>query len=229
MKYLNEKVWVAVDCLVFGYELSSQSIHVLTFKRQVAPYEGQWSLIGGIVDPEEDLDTAALNVLKRFTGLDDVYMDQLTTYGKVSRDPVGRVISVLYWSFIQLDDYHREKVAELGAEWYPVNELPRLVLDHEQMVASGRAKLLEQAKHSPIGFELLPDKFTLPQLLKLYEAIYDSQLDDRNFRKKILSTGVLRKLDEKDKSGSRRGAFYYEYDKEKYEAIKEQGYLLTLF
>ena len=229
MVYQNEKIWVAVDCLVFGYDLPTQSIHVLTFKRQVEPFEGQWSLIGGIVHPDEDLDEAALNILKKFTGLDDVYMDQLTTYGKVSRDPVGRVISVLYWSFIQLDDFHRNKVRELGADWFPVHELPELVLDHDKMVQKGREKLLDQAKNTPIGFELLPDKFTLPQLLKLYEAIYDRQLDDRNFRKKIISTGMLHKLDEKDKTGSRRGAFFYEFDHDKYAELKEQGYHLTLF
>ena len=226
--YQNEKLWVAVDCLVFGYDLNTQSIHVLTVKRQVEPLAGEWSLVGGIVSADEDLDEAALNVLKKYTGLADIYMDQLATYGKISRDPAGRVISVLYWSFIQLDDYHREAVRELGATWFPVHELPDLVLDHNEMVIKGREKLLDQAKSTPIGFELLPRKFTLPQLLKVYEAIYDKELDDRNFRKKILSTGILRKLDEKDKSSSKRGAYLYEFDDEKYKEIKRQGYHLSL-
>lgn len=222
-------MWVAVDCLVFGYDVAEEQLSVLAFPRKVEPFAGQWSLIGGIVALAEDLKDTAKRVLKTFTGLEDVFLEQLSTYGKAHRDPGGRVVSVLYWSLIRLDDLHKETVNSHGARWFALDELPPLVLDHYDMVTLGARKLRENAISRPLGFELLPGKFTLPQLLKLYEAMYGTTLDDRNFRKKILSTGLLTQLSEKDKSGSRKGAFLYEFNPEKYQELKQKGYRLELF
>ena len=225
----NKKYWVAVDCLVLGYDVDSQSINVLSFKRRVDPFAGQWSLIGGFVDEKEDVDQAAKRVLEKFTGLNDVFLEQIRAYGIASRDPAGRVISILYWSLIKLDDIHKDIVKEHGARWFSIKDLPNMVLDHSDMINFGLDFLVSKAKNTPLGFELLPNKFTLPQLLHFYEAIYGVDLDDRNFRKKILSSELLKRLDEKDMSSSRKGAFLYSFNQEKYKELLSVGYHLDLF
>lgn len=228
MSYSAEKIWLAVDCLVFGYDIEAEDLKVLAFRRQVEPFSGQWSLIGGMVNANESLENAAGRVLKTFTGLEDVYLEQLVTFGEADRDPVGRVVSILYWSLIRLDALHKEIAAGYEAQWFSVNELPLLVLDHRHMVAFGLKKLISNARNTPIGFELLPAQFTLPQLLHLYEAIYGRKIDDRNFRKKILATDLLVRLPEKDKSGSKKGAFLYRFDHERYRQLAAGGYFLDV-
>jgi 8-oxo-dGTP diphosphatase len=224
----NRKSWVAVDCLVLGYDIESKSINVLSFKRQVDPFAGQWSLIGEFINEEEDIDDAAKRVLEKYTGLNDVFLEQIRVYGNTNRDPAGRVISILYWSLIKLDDIHKDIVNKHGAQWFSVGDLPKMVLDHGEMIKFGREYLLSKAKNTPLGFELLPQKFTLPQLLNLYEAIYGKALDDRNFRKKMLSTDLLQRLNEKDKSSSKKGAFLYKFNQEKYNELMSKGYHLEL-
>ncbi len=228
MLYSGKKIWLAVDCLVFGYDIEAEDLKVLAFKRKVEPLSGQWSLIGGIVNPEEDLDVAAGRILKQFTGLEGVFLEQLTAFGKSERDPVGRVVSILFWSLIKLDSIQKDLVEEYEAHWYSLAEVPQLVLDHTSMLAHGITHLISNAKRSPLGFELLPEKFTLPQLLRLYEAIYGGKIDDRNFRKKILATGLLIRLNEKDKSSSKKGAFLYRFDQKRYSELAKGGYYLDL-
>ncbi len=228
MNYQNKKLWVAVDCLVFGYDTQSSSISFLAFKRKVDPFSGQWSLIGEMVDEGEDTDESARRVLNKFTGLDDVYLEQLTVFGKAGRDPVGRVVSLLYWSLIKLDEPRIERVHQFGAEWFDFASAPQLVLDHNEMLEFGKTELIKTARNTPIGFELMPEKFTLPQLLKLYESIYNQELDDRNFRKKMLSSGLLKKLEEKDKSTSKKGAFLYKFDRTAYTQLTKDGFHLDL-
>lgn len=224
--YSGDKLLVSIDCLVFGYDIQEENLKVLLFQRKVEPFAGEWSLIGGFVDQNEDLEIAAKRILKKFTGLEDVFLEQLAAFGKAKRDPGGRVVSILYWSLIKLDEIHKDIVNSHGARWFQISELPALVMDHQQMVKLGIEKLLAYAKTRPLGFELLPEKFTLPQLLCLYEAIFGRKIDDRNFRKKILSTNVLIRLTEKDKSSSKKGAFLYKFDAEKYHELKSNGYHL---
>jgi 8-oxo-dGTP diphosphatase len=226
MAYDFDKMWVAIDSLVFGFDPSSDQLKLLLFPRKVEPFAGEWSLIGGMVSETEDLQIAAARILKSFTGLEEVFLEQLSVFGKSQRDPGGRVISILYWSLIKLDAMRKVTPNIHGAKWFSLDRLPDLVLDHQNMVNLGIKKLLSNARMSPIGFELLPEQFTLPQLKKLYDAIYQQCIDDRNFRKKILSTNLLVRLDLKDKSTSKKGAFLYKFNKNKYEALRKAGFLL---
>jgi len=218
----QDKMYVATDCIIFGF--NANQLKLLIFKRRVEPQMGAWSLIGSFVKLEEDISTAAQRVLTEITGLENVFMEELKSYGVADRDPGYRCISVGQYALIRLEDYDKELVEKHGAHWYNINEVPDLVLDHNQMVADAMERLKRKARYQPIGFELLPEKFTIPQLQQLYEAIYQNELDSRNFRKKVLSHNVLIKLEEKDKSSSRRGAFLYKFDHEKYQQLIRSGY-----
>ena len=218
----KDKMYVATDCIIFGFD--SGSLKLLTFKRRVEPLKGEWSLIGSFVKLEEDVSSAAKRVLEEITGLTNVFMEELKTYGVADRDPGYRCISIGQYALIRLNEYDRELVEQHGAVWHDVNELPDLVLDHRQMVEDALRELKTKARYRPIGFELLPEKFTIPQLQSLYEAIYQKELDSRNFRKKVMSHNVLIKLDEKDKSTSKRGAYLYKFDHDTYEKLIRSGY-----
>lgn len=218
----NDKMYVATDCIIFGFD--EGKLKLLIFKRRVEPLKGSWSLIGSFVKIDEDVDQAAKRVLKEITGLEDVFMEELKSYGKTERDPGHRVISIGQYALIRLNEYDKALVEKHGAHWYAVDELPELVLDHKKMVKDALQRLERKARYKPIGFELLPEKFTIPQLQQLYEAIYRKELDSRNFRKKVLSLNVLIKLEEKDKSTSRRGVFLYKFDDKNYQKLLESGY-----
>ncbi|MGY5850586.1 NUDIX hydrolase [Salegentibacter sp. F14] len=218
----SEKMYVATDCLIFGFD--DGQLKLLVFKRRVAPRKGEWSLIGSFVNLNEDVDQAAKRVLAEITGLENVYMEQLGAYGAAARDPGYRTISIAQYALIRINDYDKQLVENHGAHWFDIREVPELVLDHDKMLADGLEKLRRKARYQPIGFELLPEKFTIPQLQKLYEVIYQKELDGRNFRKKLLSLNVLIKLDEKDKSSSRRGAFLYKFDHKNYQKLLKSGY-----
>lgn len=221
--YSNQsKLYVATDCVVFGFD--SGELKLLIFKRRVTPEKGAWSLIGSFVKTEEDVDTAAKRVLKEITGLDKVFFEQSKTYGKAQRDHGGRCISIAQYALIRIDESDNKSVEDHGAYWYNFQELPKLVLDHDTMVVDALRKLRNKARYQPIGFELLPKKFTIPQLQSLYEAIYQRPLDSRNFRKKVLSLNILEKLTEKDKSTSKKGAFLYRFDFKNYQKLIHSGY-----
>lgn len=219
---VKEKMYVATDCIIFGFH--EGKLKLLVFKRKVAPLAGEWSLIGSFVRLDEDLEIAGKRVLKEITGLENVFMQQLKTYGKKDRDPGYRCMSVAQYALIRIDEYNEELVEKHGAHWYEIDHLPLLVLDHNQMVHDALSRLRENARHKPIGFELLPEKFSIPQLQILYEAIYQRELDSRNFRKKVLSLNVLEKLNEKDKTTSKRGAFLYKFNYENYQNLLLKGY-----
>ncbi len=216
------KILVATDCIVFGFDQGV--LKLLVFKRRVDPLSGEWSLIGSFVEKNESITDAARRVLLKFTGLENIFLEELRTYSEVDRDPGGRCICIAQYALIRISDYDRGQVQKYGARWFSFDELPNLVLDHNEMVAEALERVREKARHRPIGFELLPEKFTIPQLQKLYEAIYQRPLDDRNFRKKLLSFDLLIKLDEKDRSGSKKGAFFYRFDHEKYAKLEESGF-----
>ena len=220
------KIYVAVDCIIFGF-LENQ-LKILLHTRDFEPGMGKSSLIGGFVREEESLDDAATRILYDLTGLKNVFLEQLYCYGKVDRDPGERVISVSYYALLKVHDLDHQHVKKHGARWCNIDECQELIFDHNDMVEGALSRLRLRAKSQPIGFELLPRKFTIPQLQMLYEAIYQKTLDNRNFRKKLLSMDVLEKLETKDKTTSKKGAFLYRFDKKRYNKLHQYGFLFDL-
>lgn len=216
-----ERLLLAVDCIIFGFD--KDCLKLLLFQRKVDPFQQEWSLIGSFVQSTESVTKAAERVLKLHTGLKNVFMEELGAYGEVERDPGARVISIAYFALMQLEEEEKQIAEEYKAQWFEVDDLPNLILDHPKMVKDALEKLSRKARYRPIGFELLPEKFTIPQLRTLYEVIYQRPLDRRNFRKKILSMNILEKLKEKDKSSSRKGAYLYRFIPAKYEEMVEKG------
>lgn len=221
-KYKNhDRLLVAVDCIIFGFD--GKQLQALLIKRGFEPEKGKWSLMGGFMTQEESSDEAAVRVLHQLTGMKDIYMEQLYCFTDVNRDTAGRVISIAYFALINIAEYNEQMQFEHEARWFPLNEIPKLIFDHSEMVAKAKERLRQKVVNHPIGFELLPEKFTLPQLQSLYEAIYESPLDKRNFTRKILSLEILNRLDEKNKLSSRKGAYYYVFDKKKYGRLSQDG------
>lgn len=212
----KNKMLVAVDCIIFGFD--GVQLNVLLIKRGFEPEKGKWSLMGGFVHKEETSEAAVARVLKALTGLSDVYMEQLHAFTDINRDPLERTISLVFSSLIDINQYKQQLNDDYEAHWFPLNEMPQLIFDHQKMVEMARQKLRYKAAFHPIVFELLPEKFTLPQLQILYEGIYNQIMDKRNFSRKILSTGLLIKQKDKEKASSKRGAFYFKLDKRKYQA-----------
>lgn len=215
MKYSGQtRILIAVDCIVFGFD--GEHFKVLLIQRGFAPEKKKWSLMGGFIQPEEALEVAANRVLKQLTGLEGVYLEQLQAFGDPKRDPVERTLAVAYFALIDIQKYEKQISHEYNAEWFLLNEMPQLIFDHELMVETAKNRLRYKAALHPVLFELLPDKFTVPQLKNLYEGLYGTTFDKRNFSRKVLSTGLLVKQKDKDKVNSRKGAFYYKLDKRKY-------------
>jgi 8-oxo-dGTP diphosphatase len=217
---------IAVDCIIMGFK--DNDLHVLAAKRQFEPMKGGWSLMGGFVNQGESINEAAGRVLDEFTGIDGIFMEQLGAYGEVERDLGERVVSIAYYALVDMDKFDTSLVEKYDARWISISHLPELIFDHNKMVKDTINTLQRRAAVKPIGFNLLGDQFTLPALQSLYEAIYQETIDKRNFRKKILSMDILEKLDEKDKSSSKRGAFYYQFNKDKYDQLIQQGLHFSL-
>ncbi|XHP73027.1 hypothetical protein KCTC52924_00766 [Arenibacter antarcticus] len=217
---------MATDCIVFGFD--EGVLKILVFKRRIEPFKGEWSLIGNFVEEEESVTEAARRVLYQFTGLENIFLKELKVYSDVKRDSGARCISIAQYALIRIHDYDKGQVEGHGAKWFAMNELPGLVLDHNNMISDALDHLRQKATRKPIGFELLPEKFTIPQLQILYESIFQKKLDDRNFRKKVLSFDLLIKLDEKDKSTSKKGAFLYRFDYRKYKKLEKSGFNFVL-
>jgi len=217
----EDKIYIATDCIIFGFD--NESIKLLVFKRRVEPFEGEWSLIGSFVQQNESVNDAAKRVLAEITGLENVFMKQLKVYGDVNRDPGSRCITVGQYALIRIEDQDIELVEKHGAVWHDLENIPDLVLDHNTLVQDALIQLRLKASYQPIGFKLLPEKFTIPSLQRLYENIYQKKFDDRNFRKKIIALDVLTKLEEKDKSTSKKGAFLYKFNVKKYDKLVNAG------
>ena len=211
---INPQFYVSVDCIIFGFDKGS--LKLLLLKRNFEPAKGRWSLMGGFVQDGESVDDAAKRVLAELTGLENVYMEQVGTFGEVDRDPGERVISVAYYALININEYDRNLVQQHNAHWAEINEIPPLVFDHPQMVKQARIMLQKKASSEPIGFNLLPSLFTLFQLQSLYEAIYGEPLDKRNFRKRVADLNYIEKTDKIDKTGSKRGAALYKFNENAY-------------
>ena len=222
----NDRFYVAVDCIIFGFHNSE--LKLLLIKRKFEPCQGEWSLMGGFLNKEESIDAAAERVLQDLTGLENVYMEQIGIFGDVERDPGERVLSAAYYALINIDDYDVNLADTHNAVWVPISEIPELIFDHNKMVKIAQKQLRRKAAVEPIGFNLLPELFTLPQLQSLYEAILGEPVDKRNFRKKVLTMDVFEKTEEKDKSNSKRGAYFYRFDYDKYTKLMQNGLKFAL-
>lgn len=222
----EDKVLLSVDCIIFGFD--NEGLKILLIKRDFEPEKGKWSLMGGFLKRDEVLNTAAIRILNRYTGLQDIYMEQLYAYSEVDRDPVERTISVAYYALINIENHNAELIKNYHAQWFSISKMPKLIFDHDEMVAHAIRRLRYRTSTKPVGFELLPEKFTMRQLLELYEAILDKELDKRNFISKINSLDILVKLNEKDMMSSRKGSYLYMFDKEKYDAKLLNHFVLNL-
>ena len=210
----------STDCVIFGFEAGE--LKILLIERNEEPFKDWFALPGYIVEQEESIDDAAERILYELTGLHDLHMEQFHTFGEVNRHPQGRVITVAYYALIRINgqkDLRPVTQFAKKAIWRPVNELPKLAFDHSVIFNTAFNKIRRRLSYQPIAFELLPEKFTLTQLQLLYEAILNKKLDKRNFRKKMLSYGFLKELDEKQKGVSYRAAKFYKFDRRKYAKI----------
>jgi 8-oxo-dGTP diphosphatase len=214
---------LTVDCVVFG--LDEEDLKVLLIQRAQEPFAGKWALPGGFVQLDETLEEAAMRELQEETGVSNVFLEQLYTFGDVHRDPRERVVSVAYYALVNLHEYKIQAATDAThALWFPVDDTPPLAFDHEHILEVALKRLKGKVRYQPIGFELLPKKFTLSQLQHLYETILETSLDKRNFRKKILSMDLLMELDEVEQDVAHRAARLYSFDEEKYRRLSEQGF-----
>jgi 8-oxo-dGTP diphosphatase len=218
---------VTVDGVVFGFD--EADLKLLLIQRKSEPFAGRWALPGGFVEPTEGLEEAARRELAEETGITRLYLEQLYSFGDPQRDPRERVISVAYYALVKLAD-HRLRAASDAADvaWFAVAELPDLAFDHEKIVETGLRRLKAKLRYEPIGFELLPEKFTLGELQRLYEAVLEQSVDKRNFRKKILGTELLDPLDEYQQDVAHRAAQYYRFNRTRYEQLKKRGFNFEL-
>ena len=216
-----------VDNVIFGFD--EGDLKVLLIKRGEEPFKDEWALPGYFVHENENLDAAAERVLEELTGIKNVYLEQVNTFGAVNRHPMGRVITVAYYSLIKISDYnlHASSIA-VKAEWHRISKLKELVFDHFKILTACFQRLKNRVRDRPVGFELLPPKFTLTELQHLYEAILETDLDKRNFRKKILSMNLLLDLNEIQEGVAHRPARLYKFDKKKYEEFLRKGYIFDL-
>lgn len=222
----QEKFYVSVDCIILGFK--DGKLYLLISKRKFEPLEGEDTLMGGFLRSEESLSETVSRVVSEYTGIKDVFMEQVGTYGDINRDEGERVVSIAYYALIDLEMFDEELCKIHNARWEELDKVGKLIFDHNKMLDDTLDILRKKTATQPIGFNLLPEKFTLPQLQSLYESIYQTTLDKRNFRKKILEMDILEKQEEKDKSSSKRGAFYYTFNKEKYDRLLQKGFYFSL-
>jgi 8-oxo-dGTP diphosphatase len=218
-QYQDVKRLLAVDCVIFGYE--KEQLKLLLFKRLIEPAKGEWSLIGGWIKENESAEDAARRVTTYITGLKDIYLEQVHVFSEPDRDPGGNVLTVAFNALIKIEKHSNELIKEYGAKWFPVDQVPPLIFDHDEMFRIALEKLTLKATYNLIGRQLLPEKFTLVHLRHLYNQIFQKEFDPGNFRKKVLSLKLLKRLDEKDMSESKKGAYYYKFKDEKEGAHNE--------
>ena len=225
--YQYPRAALTVDCVVFGFD--EGDLKVLLIERGLQPFKGRWALPGGFVRVDETLDAAARRELQEEAGLTDVFLEQLYTFGELDRDPRERVVSVGYYALVKLSEHQAKAATDAAnARWFPVSSLPRLAFDHAEILSTAVGRLKSKVRYQPIGFELLPPKFTLSQLQHLYEAVLRTELDKRNFRKKVLSFGLLVPLRETQMLGRHRPAQLFRFDGDKYEKLKKHGFNFEL-
>ncbi len=216
-QFYNEhsKVFVSVDCIIFGF--NGSQLQVLIGRRKMDPGRGEWSLYGGFVGAEENLQDAANRVILELTGMKGLYIRQVGAFGKVDRDPGERVISVAYCALINVVDYDDRLRVEHELEWVSLSELPRLYSDHNVMIKDAIQQIRRRINTEPLSFKLLPKLFTLTQLQHVFEAVMGENIDKRNFRKRIKDIDFIEKTDLIDKVTSKRGASLYRFNKRVYD------------
>lgn len=225
--YKYPRAALTVDCVVFGFD--EGELKILLIERGQAPFKGQWALPGGFVRVDETLDAAARRELAEEAGLNDVFLEQLYTFGAVDRDPRERVVSVAYYALVKMAGRGVKAASDAAdARWFAVSQAPELAFDHREILAAALARLKGKVRYEPVGFELLAPKFTLSQLQHLYEAILGTELDKRNFRKKVLGFGLLAPLAETQMAGRHRPAQLFRFDTRKYGALKKRGFHFEL-
>lgn len=214
---------VTTDCVIFGFDAGE--LKLLLIERGIEPFKGKWAFPGGFLNMEENSDECARRELFEETGIENVFIEQLYTFSDVNRDPRGRVITVAYYALVKLSDYKIQAGDDAqSAKWFPISQVPSLAFDHDRILRVALNRLRGKIRYQPIGFELLSEKFTLPELQNLYETVLEMQLDRRNFRKKILETGLLIDHQESVKGVPHKGAKYFSFDKKKYKELSERGF-----
>jgi len=222
-RYEYPRAALTVDCVVFG--MDDEGLKVMLIERDLPPFEGEWALPGGFVRVDETIDEAARRELEEETGLSKVFLEQLYTFGAVDRDPRERVVSVAYYALVNLAD-HRVQAASDAREaaWFSVDDVPSLAFDHAEILDVALDRLRGKLAYQPIGFELLPQKFALSQLQHLYEVVLDCELDKRNFRKRVMATGLLVETNEVQRDVAHRAARLYRFDERKYKQLAKHGF-----
>jgi 8-oxo-dGTP diphosphatase len=215
----TKKIALSVDCVIFGFD--ENKLKVLLIRSDLKKYEGKWSLLGDLVKPDEDLDRAAYRILKQRTGLNDVYLEQLHTYGNVDRHPAGRVVTVTYCSLINVQ-HHKLNIFANELHWHDVKSVKDLAFDHQVIFDHSIRQLQKRVREHPLGFNLLPKKFSLRDLQNLYEAILDIKMDRRNFRKKFFAMDFLVDLNEMEQNVPHRPGKLYKFNYDKYEKKKKR-------
>jgi 8-oxo-dGTP diphosphatase len=222
-QYRYPRPALTVDCAVFGFD--DGELKVLLIQRALDPFKGSWALPGGFVRLDETLDEAARRELYEEAGLANVFLEQLYTFGAVDRDPRERIVSVAHYALVKLSDHRARAATDAAhAQWFAVSKVPKLAFDHPEILALALTRLKTKVRYQPIGFELLPAGFTLSQLQHLYEAVLETPLDKRNFRKKVLGLDLLLRLKERQMDGRHRPAQLYRFDAQRYEKLKKRGF-----
>ena len=212
---------VTTDCVIFGFD--GERLQVLLIERGIEPYKGRWAFPGGFLKMDETAEEGAKRELKEETGLENAYIQQLHTFSNPNRDPRERVITIAYYALVKIQEVKGGDDAA-AAKWFPLDEIPPLAFDHDYILRMTTQRLREQIHFQPIGFELLPEKFTLKELQLLYEAILGINFDRRNFAKKMLHLEILTDLEETIWPTPKREAKLYKFNSEKYEELKRKGF-----
>lgn len=214
---------VTTDSVVFGFD--GIDINVLLIERGIEPFQGKWAIPGGFVNMDESAEEGALRELKEETGIENVFMEQLYTFSDVDRDPRGRVISIAYFAMVRTSDYQVIAGDDAKkAQWFKLNNIPPLAFDHDRILRIALDRVKAKVRYQPVGFELLDEKFTMPELQLLYESLLGTKFDRRNFHNKIMKTKLLIQLDEKKKGTPHRAPRLLKFDKQKYDELVSSGF-----
>lgn len=218
---------LSIDCVVFGFE--NNRLEVLLVKRKINPEKGSWALPGGFVLKTETLDQAAVRILEETSNVKNIYLEQVHTFSKIDRFPLRRVISVAYFALINPEKHYLKPGTETtDVNWFNINDSLNLPFDHQEILVKSLNLLRQKVRYKPIGFELLPEKFSLTQLQNLYECILGENLDKRNFRKRIMALKMLTQLNDFQKGVSHRAARLYRFNSKAYNDLKNKGFTFQL-
>lgn len=215
---------LTVDTIIFGLDVEENELRVLLIKRGIKPYKGDWAIPGGFVIPGESVDDAARRELEEECGVKGVFLEQLYTFGAPKRDPREHVVTVAYFALVNINDHNLQAGTDANeAAWFSIYDVPKLAFDHDKILEVALTRLRGKIRYHPLGFELLPKKFTLTQLQNLHEIVLEKKLDKRNFRKKVLSLNVLKDLNEIQTNVTHRAARLYSFDEKAYRKLEKDG------